>query len=71
MRIAVNPPALLPKLLDWLQCNGYVAYKLREGVGLLSYMAAPEEAEVEITFCLRAWLLRHPGCDARVIAKPS
>jgi hypothetical protein len=70
MRIVVNPPTLLPKLLDWLQCNGYVAYKVGEGMGFLSHVAAPEEA-VEITFCLRAWLLRHPGCDARVIAGPA
>jgi hypothetical protein len=68
MKITVNPPELLPELLDWLHRHDCVAHELELGDGTcrVIHVAAndPDEAKVELTFFLRAWQTRHPGAAA-------
>ena len=63
MKITVNPPALLPDLVSWLRRNGCFAYEVGVGRCCILYEARhdPREAEVELTFSLRAWEMHHQG----------
>ena len=70
MKITVNPPGLLPDLVNWLRRNRCFAYAVGVGRCCVLYEVRhdPKEVEVELNFCLRAWQMRHHGSMAQLTA---
>lgn len=68
LTVTVDPPELLPELVDELLRSGCIAHVVNKTTVRVVHVdaRASDEAHSELLFFLRAWQRRHPGADVQL-----